>query len=756
MKSTNRLVIVESPTKAKTISRFLGEGYTVESSFGHVRDLPKSTLGVDVEHEFTPKYIVPLKAKKVVTRLKQLAAKAGVIYFATDEDREGEAIAWHLAELIKPKPEQIKRIVFHEITKSAVEEALKHPRDIDAKLVDAQQARRILDRLVGYKLSPLLWQKVAKGLSAGRVQSVAVRLIVEREREINAFQAQEFWTIDGMFAPADPKLTTSTFAAHLTRAGEQKLERFTLGSKDAAEAVLAQVRDSRYHVSSISRRAVSKRPLPPFTTSTLQQAANLRLGYSAKQTMRLAQQLYEGVELGADGHVGLITYMRTDSVNLAQKFLQEAEAHLKSTLGNRYAHGPRTYTTTSKGAQEAHEAIRPTEVIRTPDSVAPHLSEPQRKLYTLIWQRAVASQMTNADLEATELDLTDEKKIAEFRANGMTIRFDGYLKVYPTETAETILPALAEGADVATVSIAANQHFTKPPARYNEATLVKALEQRGIGRPSTYAPTIDTVQERGYVEKIDRRLKPTDMGTVVNDLLVEHFPQIVDYQFTAKMEADLDAVAEGKTDWHGTLQEFYTPFAANVELKTRELGKVEEASDAVCPKCGKPMVVKMGRFGKFLACTGYPECKTTQQIASDGKPEPLPTIDEVCPDCGKPLVQRRGRFGPFIGCSGYPDCKYIKKTPAKVYADCPICKTGKIVAKRSRRGMFYACDRYPDCKNAYNTAPTGETCPTCGNLLVFAKDDMIKCGNKECDFSKPAPMKVEVGGETPTTSEASE
>ncbi|TSC75805.1 MAG: DNA topoisomerase I [Parcubacteria group bacterium Gr01-1014_31] len=729
-KSRGHLVIVESPTKARTISRFLGSGFQVESSYGHVRDLPKSKLGVDVEKNFSPTYVVPLKAKARVTELKKLAAKADTIYFATDEDREGEAISWHLAELLAPKPDRIKRIVFHEITDSAIHEALEHPRSIDQRLVDAQQARRVLDRLVGYKLSPLLWAKVARGLSAGRVQSVAVRLIVEREREISAFKPQEYWTVDATFTSGQDEI-----AAVLAKLDGKAVGKFGIGNQAAADGVLARLSEKTWAVTAVDRKQTTRRPQPPFTTSTLQQAANKRLGFSASQTMVLAQQLYEGIEVGKGQSVGLITYMRTDSVNLAGLFLQQASGFIRETYGERYAAGgPRTYQTKAKGAQEAHEAIRPTDVTRRPETVKAHLTPTQFRLYQLIWQRAVSSQMADAELQATALDIANPAGTATFRATGSVVAFDGWLKVYPTGLQETVLPQLAQGTAVALKAVQPNQHFTEPPARYSEASLVKTLEELGIGRPSTYAPTIATVINRGYVEKVEKRLKPTDIGELVSDLLVKHFPNIVDYQFTATVEDDLDAIAEGKHAWQQTIKEFYGPFAKLLEEKTQELSKkelTETASGAVCMKCGKPMVIKIGRFGRFLACSGFPECTNKAPLDKEGKAQPLQLLDEKCPQCGKPLTNRVGRFGPFVGCSGYPDCRYIKKTPSKEYGACPKCGKGAIVAKRSRRGVFYACNAYPDCKNAYNTEPTGEHCTTCKDLMIAGKE-APRCGNKEC------------------------
>ncbi|MFH1171742.1 MAG: type I DNA topoisomerase, partial [bacterium] len=542
----HHLVIVESPTKAKTISRFLGREFHVLSSYGHVRDLPKSKMGVDIEHDFAPQYAVPRDSQKHVTALKKAADKADVIYFATDEDREGEAISWHLVELLKPKAGHIKRITFHEITNEAIQEAIKSPRELNLNLVDAQQARRILDRLVGYELSPFLWKKVVKGLSAGRVQSVAVRLIVEREREIQAFTPQEYWTIEGEFSKED----AHPFGAKLQKIDGKTLDKFALGSEKDAKNILTALDGQQYAVSGIAQRETEKQPLPPFTTSTLQQDANRRLGYSSRQTMVLAQQLYEGIELGAEGSVGLITYMRTDSLTLSEKFLSEAHETLTKEYGAKYAlPSPRRYKTKSKGAQEAHEAIRPSDPRRTPQSLAPYLDARQLKVYTLIWNRALASQMPAAQVTQTSVDILSSDTKYTFRATGSVIRFDGFLKCYPDSVKENLLPVLQEGDDVRQVSITPLQHFTEPAARYSEAGLIKALEEYGIGRPSTYAPTISTVVDRGYVEREERRLKPTDIAFLVNDLLVQHFPEIVDYQFTARMEEDLDKIAQGEIAW---------------------------------------------------------------------------------------------------------------------------------------------------------------------------------------------------------------
>ncbi len=735
------LVIVESPTKAKTIGRFLGSGFTVLSSFGHVRDLPKSELGIDVEHGYLPRYVIPTAKRKKVSELKKAAAKADHVWFATDEDREGEAISWHLAELFGLPEEKIGRISFHEITASAITEALAHPRTINRHLVDAQQARRILDRLVGYTLSPFLWKKVAKGLSAGRVQSVAVRLIVEREREIQAFQPREYWTVEALLRTAGGE----TFPARLHAKDGASLDKFALPDQAAAEAAVAAVRSAPLTVASVERKQVRKSPSAPYTTSTLQQDANRKLGFSAKQTMMLAQQLYEGLRLGAEGEVGLITYMRTDSTSLSQTFTDAAKAWIAGAHGARHAAAaPRTYVTKSKGAQEAHEAIRPTVAERTPDAVKDFLSDQQWKLYDLIWRRAVASQMPDAELQATTVDVAAGGGYT-LRATGSVVSFDGFLALTPESQKDTLLPDIQQGETPTAGSIEPKQHFTEPPARYSDASLVKALEEHGIGRPSTYAPTIATITERGYVERVDnRRLKPTDIAFAVTDLLVEHFPEIVDTAFTAQMEERLDGVAEGGTAWAPTIDAFYRPYAALLARKEKEIIKkavADEPTDRVCEKCGKPMVIKTGRFGKFYACTGFPECRNTKPYDKDEEGNEIApeTTDEKCQLCGKPMEVREGRFGKYLRCTGAPECEGKKPLHKGTGVTCPKCGEGEIVEKRSRRGkVFYACDRYPKCDQAYWSKPTGEKCPTCGQMLVFGAKGKIRCSNKECGYEKEA------------------
>lgn len=731
-----KLVIVESPTKAKTIGKFLGKGFVVQSSFGHVRDLPKSKLGVDTEHDFAPSYVIPTKAKKTVTQLKKLAEESDEIYFATDEDREGEAISWHLADLLKVPTSKVKRVTFHEITEDAVKHAFEHPRALDMHLVDAQQARRILDRLVGYKLSPLLWKKVAKGLSAGRVQSVAVRIIVDREREIQAFKPDEYWTIEAMLRDGG-----NPFLAKLHAVQGKKLDKLDIKTKTEADQIVFDLEKLTYTVSDIETKPTRRTPPAPYRTSTLQQDANHKLGFSAKQTMTIAQQLYEGVELGNEGHVGLITYMRTDSENLSPKFLEEAQGVIAKEFGAASAKGARTYETKNKGAQEAHEAIRPTSALRTPSEVEMYLEPTQRKLYELIWRRAIASQMADAELKASRIDVSAGSYL--LRATGSIITFPGFLAALQDEfEEESQLPDVAVGTILTKESLEAKQHFTEPPARYSDATLVKALEEHGVGRPSTYAPTIATIIDRGYVERMDkRRLKPTDLAYLVNDLLVEHFPNIVNLQFTAHMETDFDHIADGKTTWVPVIRDFYTPFAEILKAKEAEIKKedvVAETTNEVCEKCGKPMAVKMGRFGKFLACTGFPECKNTKPL-ENGPQLVIPDELKSCPNCGAPTTVKRGRFGQFISCSRYPECKTILNIEKKTGVACPKCKEGEIIEKKSKRGkLFYSCNRYPTCDFALWSKPTGEICPLCKNLLVVGRGKKVQCSNKECSYSEEA------------------
>ncbi|MCX6731792.1 MAG: type I DNA topoisomerase [Candidatus Parcubacteria bacterium] len=624
-----KLIIVESPTKAKTISQFLGKDFEVESSYGHVRDLPKSTLGIDVENNFQPTYVIPTKSRKTINELKKASKNAEDVILATDEDREGESISWHLASILNLK--NPKRIVFHEITKKAIEEPLKNPRGIDINLVDAQQARRILDRIVGYELSPFLWKKLFQGLSAGRVQSVAVRLIVDREKEIEKFIPKEYWNIVASF---------KNFEAILF------LDKFAIKTKAEADKIIKDLDGAKYVVEKIEKKETKRLPKPPFTTSTLQQEASIKLHFSAKQTMMFAQHLYEN---------GYISYMRTDSFNLSEDSLRAAEKFIDNNFGKNYL-SQRRFKTKSKGAQEAHEAIRPTQPENTPEILKNKLDIQQFKLYDLIWRRFIACQMQEAVFDSTIVDIKAKKYI--FRASGQVLKFDGFLKVYPMKFEENELPALKEKEILELIKLASIQHFTEPPARYSEASLIKALEEHGIGRPSTYSPTIATIQERNYVVKNEqKRFVPTETGTMVNNLLVEHFPKIVDIQFTSKMEEDLDDIAEGKTKWIPVIKNFYEPFHKNLEEKYESVKKqnTEKKTDEVCEKCGKPMVIKRGRFGEFLACSGFPECKNTKTIKKDAE-----TINMKCPKCkeGDVVVKRTKKGKIFYGCSRYPACDF--------------------------------------------------------------------------------------------------
>lgn len=734
-----KLVIVESPAKAKTIQKYLGAGFIVKSSYGHIRDLPKKEMGIDIKHDFEPTYIIPDVAKKHLAELKKAAAKAELIYFATDEDREGEAIAWHLVAALKPAKSKIKRVTFTEITKSAIQKAIAEPRDIDQHLVDAQQARRILDRLVGYELSPLLWNKVRRGLSAGRVQSVAVRLIVEREEEIKKFKADEYWTITA-------KLLKDQYAfdAKLHQAQGKIIPKLGIKDKTSTDKILADLQGATYVVADLRTQERKRTPPPPFTTSTLQQAAGNQLGFSSKKTMMLAQRLYEGVEIGSEGPVGLITYMRTDSLNLSGEATSKAREVISKEFGADYAlPTPRHFANKSKGAQEAHEAIRPTDPARLPADVEQYLEPAAARLYRLIWQRMMASQMAEARLSLTAADIKANDYI--FRAAGTTVLFDGFVKALGEKAAfkETVLPQLGKDDQLKLEKLLPEQHFTQPPARYSEATLVKALEEHGIGRPSTYAPTIDVIQRREYVLKNEeKRFAPTEVGTLVNTVLTKHFPSIVDIDFTANMEQDLDRIAEGGKAWQPVIKKFYYPFHALIKEKGKELNKSEltqEKTGETCPTCKQAeLVIKLGRFGKFKACSRYPECKHTEPIGEEKKMQAEAT-GEKCPECGKPLVLKRGKFGPFLGCSGYPECKHIKKIEKGTGVKCPACGKGEIIEKRSKAGKtFFACNQYPDCKNAYWSKPTGETCPKCGSLLLFGAKNTIRCSNKECKFKKEA------------------
>jgi DNA topoisomerase-1 len=696
-----RLVIVESPTKAKTIKQFLGKDYIVESSFGHVRDLPQKELAIETDNHFNPKYVIIPKARKVVSLLKERAKKSQSIILATDEDREGEAIAWHLIKALDIDESKTTRIVFHEITKSAIEEALQNPRSIDLGLVDSQQARRILDRLVGYKLSPLLWRKVARGLSAGRVQSVAVRLVAERQKEIDGFKPEEYWTIIATLLKIKNRDTKikNDFEAILTKIDNKSIGKLDIKTRVNAEEIVKDLNGLKYTISDIEKKETRRNPFPPFTTSTLQQEASRKLRFSAKQTMFIAQQLYEGITIG-DGNkesIGLITYMRTDSLNLAGQAINAIINLITNDFGKEYLPiKPNIYKTRSKGAQEAHEAIRPTFPEKRPEELKQFLNKNQWSLYNLIWQRAIACQMKSAVFDSTTINIETNKSLLEhvylFRASGNIMKFPGFLRVWPIKKEDILLPELEKKENLDLIEVGPFQHFTQPLAPYTEATLVRALEENGIGRPSTYAPILETIQKRGYVIKRIKYLYPTDIGIVVNKLLVEHFPKIVDIGFTAKMEDDLDSIANGKKKWVPVVEKFYKPFEETLKEKYNSLVKkdfIEEKSDEICEKCGAPMVIKTGRFGKFLACSKYPECKTT-----------------------KPLEQPLG-------------------------VKCPQCETGQIIERKTRKGkIFYSCNQWPKCKFALWYKPIDEKCPKCDSLLIETRGGNIKCSNKECEYTK--------------------
>ena len=694
---SKNLVIVESPAKAKTLGKILGRSYSLKASLGHIRDLPRSGLGVNVEEGFAPKYVVPRNKSKIVKELKEAAKNASVVYLATDPDREGEAISWHLAEVTKSNKTPYRRVVFHEITKEAIERAFKHPRSIDMHLVNAQQARRVLDRLVGYKISPLLWRKVRRGLSAGRVQSVALRIIVDREREIQEFIPVEYWTIEAELAK---KIAAEmiTFRARLV--GLTDGTKLDVHSQEEATDIKDELEQASYKVIAVSTKKVTRQPAPPFITSTLQQEAWRKLHFTAKQTMAVAQQLYEGLPIGDEGSVGLITYMRTDSTRVAHSAVAEAREFISRKYGAEFVppHA-RSFVKSVKGAQEAHEAIRPTRVGREPSRVKPYLTAVQFKLYELIWKRMVASQMAAAIFDNTTVDVEARRPLAKanylLKTSSLVNRFPGFIILYTESKDEvekdepkvSLLPQLKKGDALELLGLFPEQHFTQPPPRFTEATLIKMLEQWGIGRPSTYAPTLSTIQEREYVIKTKGSFQPTELGFVVNDLMCQYFSDIVDIEFTARMEDELDEIANENRDWVHVVQDFYTPFAKDLENATQLMDKVklsDEVTEEVCPKCGKPMVIKHGRYGKFIACSGYPECKHTASFQVK--------VGVKCPECGSELVQK--------------------------------------VSKKKR--IFYGCSNYPNCQFAINLKPLPQPCPKCGGLLTAYRGKLVKC--TKCEY----------------------
>jgi DNA topoisomerase-1 len=796
------LVIVESPAKAKTIGKYLGNQYTVMASLGHVKDLPKKDLAVDVEKGFEPTYQIIEGKKKLIQDLKKAATGVETVYLAADPDREGEAICAHLAEELQGKKKggpRVYRVMFNEITKTAIQRAFEHPVEVNQGLVDAQQARRVLDRLVGYKISPLLWDKVRRGLSAGRVQTVALRLIVEREREIRAFVKQEYWTIDASLGAKKPPV----IVARLIRKNDAALE---IPDQAAADALVAALDGVSFTVKTVETREKKRNPVPPFITSTLQQEASRKLRFSVKRTMMLAQRLYEGVELGGEGSVGLITYMRTDSTRVGAEALQEARDLVAQRYGPQYLPASANIYRGRKDAQDAHEAVRPTSPARTPESVQQFLAEDELKLYRLIWMRFIASQMMPALFDQTTLDITAPGKdgaVYTLRETGSVPKFDGFLAVYEEgkdqkdeedEELKHRLPLVTEGESLKFKSIQPEQHFTEPPPRFNEATLVKELESDGVGRPSTYAAILSTILEREYVSKQGGRFTPTELGMVVTDLLLESFGDIFDVTYTARMEDALDEIEEGKLNWRVALGEFYEKFGADLtqaEEHMTNIKRMEKPTDLICDKCGKPMVIKWGRHGSFIACTGYPECTSTRELTVD-----LPDVDkadlseqgeeEYCQNCGRPMVLKKGRFGQFFACTGYPDCKttkpvggeqkkadvpldekcpqcghnmalksgrfgeftacgnyptckYVKQKTIGVI--CPKCNKGDLIERRSKRGKtFYGCNRYPDCDFVAWAKPIAEACPQCGGAYLVEKwlkaGAVLQCPNTECKYKR--------------------
>ena len=754
---SSKLVIVESPAKCKTIQKYLGKDVVVLASYGHVRDLLPKEGAVDTANDFAMKYQVIERNSKHVDAIAKAMKKADVLYLATDPDREGEAISWHLYELLKKrgtlKNKKTHRVVFHEITKQAVNDAVANPRELSMDMVNAQQARRALDYLVGFTLSPLLWKKVRRGLSAGRVQSPALRMIVERELEIEAFEPKEYWSIE-----ADAALKKADFDAKLTHLQGKKLSQFTINNETGsaeAVAILTKAADGKLLVTNVSKKQRKRNPAAPFTTSTLQQEASRKLGFGAQRTMSVAQQLYEGVDTG-EGAVGLITYMRTDSVSLAKEAVEELRGFIAEKYGAiAVPKVPQVYKTKSKNAQEAHEAVRPTSILRTPDSLKSYLPADQHKLYTLIWQRTLASQMVHATMNTVAVDLGCGAGNT-FRANGSTVVNPGFMSVYlegqddsKSDKDERLLPLMEVGGVVDLKAVRPEQHFTEPPPRYSEASLVRSLEEHDIGRPSTYANIISTLLQREYVELEKKRFHPTDVGRVVGKFLVDHFTQYVDYGFTASLEGDLDAVSRGEKEWVPLLRKFWGPFKEQVETKDKEVQRsdvTQELMDEDCPKCGKKLSSRLGRSGRFVGCTAYPECDYTRNV--DGEEttasEPEVVADRKCPKCESDLWVRIGKYGKFIGCSSYPKCKHIEslEQPTNTGVDCPQCKKGEILVRKSRRGkIFYSCSGYPECDYALWNEPVKESCPDCEWPILTTKTTKSRgaekvCPQKSCGYTE--------------------
>jgi DNA topoisomerase-1 len=754
------LVVVESPAKARTLKKYLGKGYEVLASYGHVRDLLPKEGAVDTQHGFAMKYRIIEKNEKHIDAIGKAMKKADALYLATDPDREGEAISWHLYEILKERElldkKPVHRVVFHEITKRAIGEAMEHPRKLSKELVNAQQARRALDYLVGFNLSPLLWKKIRHGLSAGRVQSPALRMIVERELEIERFKAREYWTIEANVAKGKQK-----FTGRLQQHDGKKLSQFSVTTAAAAKKITKALEGAaagKLLVAKIEKKQRKRNPAPPFTTSTLQQEASRKLGFSAQRTMRIAQQLYEGVDTGG-GAVGLITYMRTDSVTLADDALQAIRGYIAERYGAANLPGEaKRYKTTSKNAQEAHEAIRPTDIQVTPEAVKGHLSADQNKLYDLIWKRTVACQMIPATIDTVAVDLTAGAGNV-FRATGSMVADPGFMAIYQesedepkkdqAEGEETMLPPLKEGEHVTLSAIEPHQHFTEPPPRYSEASLVKTLEEYGIGRPSTYAAIISTLQQREYVVMDKRRFHPTDVARIVNKFLTEYFTRYVDYEFTAHLEDELDAVSRGEEEWVPLMQSFWGPFHQLVETTENTVQRkdvTQEAMDENCPKCGKPLSIRLGRRGRFIGCTGFPDCDYTRSMNGEEKSQETETVEgRQCPQCQSPLVVRHGRYGKFIGCSTYPKCKFIEplEKPKDTQVTCPQCRKGTMLKRRSRYGkIFYSCSTYPACNYAVWNEPIPEPCPRCHWPFLTIKTTKRRgtekvCPQKECGYAAP-------------------
>ena len=743
----SNLVIIESPTKATNLKSYLGSGYKVMASIGHIRDLPKSSLAVDTENGFKAHFINIRGKGELIKELQKEAKKASTVYLATDPDREGEAIAWHLLTALKLDPEKAKRITFNEVTKPAVKAAIKHPRSIDMDLVNSQMARRILDRIVGYKLSPYLWKTVRSGISAGRVQSVATRIIVEREEEIKNFVPKEYWTISALLLNSEGKSFTARFYGKNGRKSD-------VGDKETADRIVAAVQNEPFEVVSVKKALKTRHPAPPFTTSTLLQDANKKLGFSSQRTMKVAQELYEGVNLGAanGGVSGLITYMRTDSVRVSDEAHANASAYILQAFGREYLPKERRIFKTESGAQDAHEAIRPVNPALAPERVKAQLSAEQFKLYKLIWSRFLASQMSSAVFDTVQADF--DCASYRFKAAGSQIRFSGYLSLYEdvpeneNEISDGLLPEIAENESLYANKINADKHFTEPPARFNEGSLVKFLKEKGIGRPSTFAAIVTTIIQRGYVRHEGKSLVPTELGVVTTKLMIEHFPEIVDYGFTAHMEEQLDDIENGGRDMTAILSEFYEPFEKSLDramkdAETKTLEIEPEKTDIICDKCGATMIVKNGRFGKFAACPNYPECKNTKPLEKDGKTEkeqkPLQYAENMtCEKCGGRMVVRQGKFGSFYACENYPKCTFTKQVQNALDVKCPLCGR-QVVSKRGKnKTVFYSCSGYPDCSFSSWDLPTNERCPQCGQMLYVKKGKgLYVCKNKDCGFTKP-------------------